>query len=153
MENASKALIMAASTLIGILVISLGVYIFTSFGQTTREVNQKNEEQQLVKFNAQFTTYLDRDDITIYDIRTVAGMAKENNERYDNDKNDEHYITVTLTNCGEIQTKGSDYFDTLIKNDLSEIKNSNLELTKYKLTSSNIAYNTNGQVNRIEFKK
>ena len=33
MENASKALIMAGGVLIGVLIISLAVYLFVSFGQ------------------------------------------------------------------------------------------------------------------------
>ena len=33
MENASKALIMAAEVLIGVMIISIGVYLFNVFGQ------------------------------------------------------------------------------------------------------------------------
>ena len=39
MENASKALIMAGGVLIGVLIISLAVYLFVSFGQTSAEIN------------------------------------------------------------------------------------------------------------------
>ena len=71
MENASKALLMAAGVLIGVLILSLAIYLFVSFGQTSAEINEKNRKQQIVQFNSQYTVYLGRDDITIYDIRTI----------------------------------------------------------------------------------
>ena len=46
MENASKALIMAAEILIGLLIISLAVYLFTSFGTSAAQINQRNANQQ-----------------------------------------------------------------------------------------------------------
>ena len=33
MENASKALIMAAEILVGVMIISIGVYLFNTLGQ------------------------------------------------------------------------------------------------------------------------
>ena len=49
MENASKALIMAGGVLIGVLVISLAVYLFVSFGQTSAEINGENSQKQLTQ--------------------------------------------------------------------------------------------------------
>ena len=40
MENASKALLMAAGTLIGMLIISLAVYLFTSFGSRADQMEK-----------------------------------------------------------------------------------------------------------------
>ena len=68
MENASKALLMAAEVLIGVLILSLAVYLYVSFGTTAAEVNEQNTQKQLVQFNTQFTVYQDRNDLTIYDI-------------------------------------------------------------------------------------
>ena len=82
MENASKALLMAGGVLIGLLIIALAVYLFTSFGTTSAEVNRKNQEQQLVQFNTQYSSYLGRKDLTIYDVVTVANSAHENNLNY-----------------------------------------------------------------------
>ena len=98
MDNASKALMIAAEVLIGMMILSLGVYLFISFGQSTKEIQQKNDEQQLVQFNTQYTVYEHRNDLTIYDIVTVANKAKENNEKIGNDKDDSRYITVNITN-------------------------------------------------------
>ena len=57
MENASKALIMAGGVLIGVLIISLAVYLFVSFGQTSAEINSQNAQKQISQFNSQFTSY------------------------------------------------------------------------------------------------
>ena len=38
MENASKALIMAASVLLGVMIISFAVYLFSTFGSYSNEV-------------------------------------------------------------------------------------------------------------------
>ena len=85
MENASKALIMAAGILIGVLVLSLGVYLFTSFGNSAAQIQKENEINALNKFNSQFTVYQGRKDLTIYDILTVANYASENNKNYNLD--------------------------------------------------------------------
>ena len=60
MENASKALIIAAEVLIGVMVLTLGVYLYVSFSQTANEVVEKTAEQQLIQFNTQYTVYEDR---------------------------------------------------------------------------------------------
>ncbi len=50
MENASKALVMAAEVVIGIMIISLGVYLFATYSQTSKEIFDKRTEQQIVQF-------------------------------------------------------------------------------------------------------
>ena len=41
MENAARALTMAAGVLIGIMIISIAVYLFTSLGNTSSEIYSK----------------------------------------------------------------------------------------------------------------
>ena len=60
MENASKALIMAAEVLIGVLILSLMVYLFVSFGSTAAEVNEQMDESKLAEFNSQYDKYKDK---------------------------------------------------------------------------------------------
>ena len=57
MENASNALIMAAGVLIGILILSLAVYLFIDFGSTASEINSQITEQQISQANSKFTIY------------------------------------------------------------------------------------------------
>jgi len=54
MENASKALIMAASILIGVMIISVGVALFNSFGGFSKDIMTGIEETQVAEFNTQF---------------------------------------------------------------------------------------------------
>ena len=57
MENASKALIIAGSILITILVISLGVMVFNNMSSNVRD-NANLDEQERGAFNAQISPYL-----------------------------------------------------------------------------------------------
>lgn len=85
MENASKALIMAAGVLIGVLLLSLAVYLFMDFGAKSAEIRNQIESNQLTQFNAQFNVYEGRKDITIYQIISLVNLAKENNEKHKDD--------------------------------------------------------------------
>ena len=75
MENASKALIMAGGVLIGILILSLAVYLFIDFGGKASVIHDRITSNQLTQFNAQFNIYAGRIDVTIYQIITVANLA------------------------------------------------------------------------------
>lgn len=158
MENASNALIMAGGVLIGILIISLAVYLFVDFGSTSAEINKQTEEQQLVQFNTKFTSYENKEGLTIYDVVTVAGYAKENNKYYGDDDNNEDYvnnykITVIL--------KSSSTGNGIDKANLQDVPNYNgliqdeqkdsLTLPTYKCDVTN--YHDNGRVAEVTFTK
>ena len=57
MENASKALIMAAEILIGVIIISIGVFLFSSLGKYSADITADLEETQIAKFNEQFLKF------------------------------------------------------------------------------------------------
>lgn len=130
MENASKALLMAASVLIGILILSLAVYLFVSFGSTSAEMHQQIETQQIAQFNSQFTSY-EVKNCTIYDIVTVANLATENNIYYElpNNQPNNYYISVKKGNTSIEYGYGStteeirNRYNELIKEDLENIQN------------------------------
>lgn len=82
MENASKALLIAAGVLIGIMVLSVGVYLFSDFSNTSSQISKTIYDNQLEQFNSQFTKYLGRTDITAHDIVTVCNLARDNNRKY-----------------------------------------------------------------------
>lgn len=98
MENASKALIMAAGVLIGVLILSLAAFLFLDFGATSESVYSQMENQQLTQYNAQYTVYSGRKDITIYEIISIANLAKENNDYYKDytDYEDTYKVQVSL---------------------------------------------------------
>ena len=148
MENASKALIMAAGILIGVLILSLATYLIVDFGSTSAQIHKQNEEKQITEFNSQFTAYegyKNKDgnwQITIYDIITLAGYAKENNEYYKDVE--EEQIKVIVNNI-QIQDNKDEY--SLIK----KYVDSNGTLKKFKCDS--ITYNGRGKVNLISFRQ
>lgn len=145
MENASKALLMAGGVLIGVLVISLAVYLFADFGATSAEINAQNAQKQITAFNSNFTAYQgNKDEITIYDIVSLATYAKENNIYYDDSL--EYKITVYIGNS-PIQDFTREQLDELIKKYIHD----NGELKKFKCEDGAIGYNGNGRVNSITF--
>lgn len=82
MENASKALLMAAGVLIGVLILTLAVYLFATFGATSAELHKQQATDRLNEFNSQFTSYEGKEGLTIYDVITVANLATESNKYY-----------------------------------------------------------------------
>ena len=58
MENASKALLIAGSILIAILLIAILVKSFTSISSFQKAQLSEEEQAQLIAFNEQYTKYL-----------------------------------------------------------------------------------------------
>ena len=129
MENASKALLMAAGVLIGILILSLAVFLFANFGAASAEVHKQNEENRIEQFNVQFTAYQGRADVTIHDIITVVNLAKSSNESFGLTAPSEtnYYITVNAsTSSGSnnnLEKKKSTELDDLVKIELKNLVN------------------------------
>ena len=80
MENASKALLMTGGILIGIIILSLGVYLFSNSSRLNAQYQQQQQMQEIEQINSQFAVYPGEEDITIHDIVTVVNLAKEQNE-------------------------------------------------------------------------
>lgn len=147
MENASKALIMAGGVLIGILLISLAVYLFADFGSTSAEINAQNAQKQITQFNSQFTSYEGKEGLTIYDIITVIGYAQENNKFYED--LEEYEIKVRIGNEeGQIWTEENKI--RKIKEEQSSMGNS-INLPTYRCRIE--GYHENGRVSIISFTK
>lgn len=163
MENASKALLMASGVLIGILILSLAVYLFVSFGSTSAEIHKQNEENQLNEFNAQFTSYEGKEGITIYDVITVVNLATENNKKFEfstrryTELSNDYYIHVKFKNDwiefgkDEESENITKFYNQMISADVNEIKDNNTKLKQYKCT---VEINSNtGRVWKVTFKE
>ena len=57
MENASKALIIAGAILLSILIIAIGMYIYTSSHNSIAEAGSQISEQEKTSFNQQWNTF------------------------------------------------------------------------------------------------
>jgi hypothetical protein len=109
MENASKALLMAAGMLVALMILSLAVYLFVEFGSTSAEYYEQIKEQDIVKFNKDYTVFEGRTNITIYEIVSLALQTQEYNTN--NSTNIKVYVeSEDFTNLAieEIQTRISD---------------------------------------------
>lgn len=82
MENASQALMIAAGVLIGILILSLGVYLFTLFGNHVSTTEKEIAHNMLAQFNEKFLKYNGLENLTIQDVITVKNYALDNNLSY-----------------------------------------------------------------------
>ena len=98
MENASKALLMAAGVLMGVVILSLAAYLFVTFSSSADDVKSEIANNQLNKFNSQFLAYEQREDLTVYDILTEVNLAENNNKYYQLEPGDTNYITVKVDN-------------------------------------------------------
>lgn len=123
MENASKALIMAAGVLLGVMIISFAVYLFSTFGSYSNDVYMQMEATRMEAFNSQFTKFYGTEQrenpydtnsdkyyngpilCTVQDVVTIAKLARDSNAKYgvyEDDTNytstneNDMYITVNL---------------------------------------------------------
>ena len=135
MENASKALIMAASVLLGVMIISIGVALFNSFSNFGADTTAKIQEKQISEFNNNFLKYygkitktegnktiIENIKVTAHDIVSIANLAKKNNEAYeiaDKKKYDDttYYIQVNFKNT-QLELKDENYYTDFLKKNL-----------------------------------
>ena len=160
MENASKALIIAGEILIGVLIISLASYIIVQFGTFSRNLNIKMEEAEIMQFNVKFTNYAGRANISSQEVVTIINFAKQRNEEYNVNSNDEFYIDVCIDGKSALNTNINQYLEENKNNtyyycNLRNVKIINdeqgLKLTAIT-TNDDITYNFNTQlVNKIDF--
>lgn len=102
MENASKALNIAAGVLIGVLILSLLVFSYNQLRALRQaEENSTSKEQEVDKFNKQFDGYIK--DVYGSDMLSVANKAQDyNNTQYEYKGYSRVEVIVTFTsNIGE----------------------------------------------------
>lgn len=96
MENASKALIMAASVLIAIVIISAFILMMSNLTNYQESSYQSNLSAQIAEFNNQYTTY-DRSGIRGSDMISLMNKVSDYNTRYTGEEGfTEMQITVKM---------------------------------------------------------
>lgn len=161
MENAARALTMAAGVLIGIMIISIAVYLFTSLGNTSSEIYSKVEQTKIDKFNSQFLKYYGLGTCTAHDIVSIANLAKNSNEYYELEEGSEldYYVNVIvkdyIDNNGSEKTEekfekldDAKYTEFIENNSTNEEKSEIKYFTCTGISQSNIT----GRVYQITFK-
>lgn len=126
MENASKALLIAGSVLIVILLIAMGVKVFNSTSSTTGEVETTMESTEIATFNNKFTAYLGNNK-SASDAKSLANIVIANNAA-----NSAYQVSfANETSAADISSTAASYFG------------------KYNISAS---YSSDGRIKAIEVK-
>ena len=166
MENASKALIMAASVLLGIMIISVGVALFTSFSEFSRNTLEKVEESKISEWNNNYLKYYGnvtviengREKITpilvtAHEIISVANHAKQNNINYElenqarYDENN-YYVQVKVDGIYNFEKQTESEQNQFLKDNTLTVDNK----VKYYTCTNVIISKITKRVIYIEFK-
>lgn len=135
MENASKALIIAGAILLSILIISLGIFIFTQAQTTINSVNMS--EQEIMTFNNKFTQY-EGDNVLGVKVNTLFDNIRVNNASYNNGDNTTP-ICLTIQNVSGVTLTGNDKITGKISGKVNTAKHFKVEM----------GYDSHGIVNHI----
>ena len=87
MDNASKAMIIVAGALLGVMILSLGIILFDEMKAYVQTMNDKIDSNAQNAFNTQFTNFI-HEDLKIQDVVTAANLAYENNIDYNMNPSD-----------------------------------------------------------------
>ena len=106
MENAVQALLIAAGVLIGVMILSLAVSLYSSLNEYIVNTQEQAISKEVQQFNEKFLKYINCNDsasevefvLTIQDIVTAANTAYENNKTYELTSQDgsNYYVTINL---------------------------------------------------------
>lgn len=173
MENASKALIMAAEILIGIMILSAMVYMFNVFAGYSEDRYKEIEDTQVAEFNNRFLKFYGTKknengvekpiECTIHDITSLANFAQKHNIEYEVNENTGYsentlYVQIDLENKKNLEKCSNSELVKLIKdNDLKLVLDEDIgkEIPKtkyYKCVKCDINNDT-GRVNHIVFEE
>ena len=99
MENASKALLIAAGVLITMLIVMLLLFFKGKISEFYNEQDKIDDIENVAQFNKQFTNY-ERKKVYGYELISLANMVEDYNKRHsaaEGAQNDEKYNPITLT--------------------------------------------------------
>ena len=88
MENAVKALYIAAGVLIAVMVLSLAAVLYASLQSYVQDSNNRIKSNDVNSFNTQYLNCINVNngsndfDITIQDVVTIASSAYESNKKH-----------------------------------------------------------------------
>lgn len=100
MENASKALIMAAEILFGVILISIMVLGYHYWSNFSNNINKNIELKNIQEFNSRFLIYDGKTNLTAHDVISIVSLVDE----YNKDRDDYNKIKVegTITNINTV---------------------------------------------------
>lgn len=168
MENASKALIMVAEILIGVMILSIGVYLFNYFASYSTERYKEIEDVQIAEFNNRFLKFYGTRvndsgkvipiECTIHDIASLANLAQKHNidkelENSSGFAENTLYVQIDLGSKKNIEKYTNHQLTQLMKeNDIKKV----VDETTGKMTVETKYYkcvvcNVNTQTRRVNY--
>lgn len=144
MENASKALIISAEILLGVLLLTLMVYAFHAMGSFSDTVDKNIETKTIAEFNTKFERFQNKN-LTAQDVVTIINLAKQHNEKMETEA-----VTILL-NGGKLPLNKytEEKSNEFIQNNSF---NSNNEIQYFTCTGMNYNKET-GKIDQIVLKK
>ena len=155
MENATKAILISASVLIVIILISIGLSIYSASSKSSEQVVEVSSNVEVRKFNAQFEQYFGNS-VSYSQTRKLVSQIMINNSN-----NPNHIVLVVLKNSsGNYITLSAHNATTVesLNEALQDIYDNYLKANKtYKIiptiscakTSTRSAYTTEGYLKCI----
>ena len=116
MENATKALQMAAGVLVSIMILGLVVYGYNSLSATRKVEQDVIRQEQAVNFNKSFEGY-NKDTLRGSELISLANKVEDYNARY---LSTDGYTKIELTVDGIDQAKYPNYSQARFVNKLAE---------------------------------
>lgn len=95
MEKASKALIMATGVILGVMLLSLMLYIFRQGAKVTKSYDERQISRQLELYNSNFE-YYNKSNNTIMDIISLANLAFDVNMDSNYDKLNTVQVEISI---------------------------------------------------------
>lgn len=126
MENASKALFIAAGVFLGIMLLTVMIYVFRQGASVNQSYDQKQISLQLELYNSRFEKF-DRSNNTIIDVISLCNLAFDTNKECDFDKASAVQVEV------KIGSKSYILPNTNKINDRNKILDGTKEITIYNL--------------------
>lgn len=166
MENAVKALYIAAGVLIAVLVLSLAVVLYSSLQSYVENSHKQIKNNDISSFNTKYLNYINyvggklQFELTPQDIVTVANMAYENNIKYNSDpaqwdaNENSLYVKVTCVGLtwGEVDWNNRERLDTRINELMISILEHKPERKYYCYAEDVDISSKTGQVYSINFR-
>lgn len=161
MENASKALIMAAGVLIAIMMIALVYLLVNKISESSKQDENRLKAEQMAEFNKSYESY-QKPLMRGTEVISVVNKAIDNNLKYTNDENFQIQIEITLTSEIEATdddgkktsvlpgtyTESSKEYNILINN------SETIKILKRKYFKCiELKYNEDGRVNYMSFQE
>ena len=144
MENATKAIVLVGSLMLGLMVFWMYLSMIRTSSDAEYALNERVAQSKILEFNTHYTSYLDRNDITPLEVVTMYNFTED--WLADNPMETLEFIVDNKTNLGQTGSK-----DEIIAKFL---QSSHIgEANEKKYTIKDVIYGEGtGRIIRVELK-